>query len=121
MADKGYIKTLLAPVADATTRRAVQQCFEYLMDNISLGTPEHQRRATNVRQYWMASTTTTSTGEFTIVHGLGVTPRYAIPVVDISQPGAGLVPLVVTRAADSARIYLKSTSTSTPIVLLVEG
>lgn len=120
MADKGYIKTLLAGVADAGTRRSVQACFDYLLDNISLGTPEHKTRATNLQQYWLMSTTATSTGEFTIAHGLGTAPRYGIPVIDLSQPGASLVPLEVTRGADAARVYLKSGSTAAAIVLLVE-
>jgi hypothetical protein len=48
-------------------------------------------------------------------------PHYALPVLELDRPGAKVVPLEVTRAADARRIYLKSTSTSAPITLLVEG
>lgn len=121
MADKGFIRTILQAVPDATTRRVLVQAFEHVLDNIRLGVPEHQTRAVNTQQYWQFSTTAASTGEFSIAHGLQTTPRYAVAVLDLSQPGAKLVPLEVSRAADDARVYLKSTSTGAPIVLLVEA
>jgi len=44
----------------------------------------------------------------------------ALQVLDLSQPGATVVPLEVTRAADASRLYLKSTSTGAACWLLVE-
>lgn len=120
MADLGYVKSLLRQVADETTRRALDQVFTHILGNLRVGVPEHQGRAVNLQMYFEASTSATSTGEFTVAHGLGVTPHLAIPVLDVSQPGARTVPLEVSRAADNQRLYLKSTSTAAPMWLLVE-
>lgn len=121
MADKGFIRTLTAAIPDQTTRRVTQQAFEHVLDNLRLGVPEHQTRAVNSQQYWLVGTTSSvASQEFSIAHGLQTTPRYAIPVLDVSQPGAKVVPLEVARAADARRLYLKSTSTSAAITLLIE-
>lgn len=121
MADKGYVLTLLRGIPDAKTRSVLEQAFTHVLDNMRLGVPEHQTRAENFQQYWLQSTTADSTGGFDIRHGLvGTTPRYAIPVLELDRVGAQLVPLEVTRAADGNRVYLKSTSTSAPITLLIE-
>jgi hypothetical protein len=85
-----------------------------------MGVPDHQTRATNFQAYFEQSTTASDTGEFSFAHGLGQTPHLAIPVLDLSQPGARMVPLEVSRAADGRRVYLKSTSTSAPMMVLVE-
>lgn len=120
MADLGYVQSLLRQVSDDKTRRALEECFKHVLGNIRLGVPEHQTRAVNLQTYFLTSTTAASTGEFSIVHGLGTAPHLAFQVVDLSQPGAKLIPLEVARAADAARIYLKSTSTSAPFWLCVE-
>lgn len=90
------------------------------MNNQRLGVPEHQTRAENSQQYWENSTTASDTGEFSFQHGLPTTPRYAIPVLELDKPGAQVVPLEVSRAADSRRVYLKSTSTGAPVLFLIE-
>lgn len=120
MADLGYVKAILRQVPDATTRRALEECFTHVLGNLRFGVPEHQTRAVNLQTYFQASTTAASTGEFSVPHGLGSAPHLAIPVLDLSQPGCKLVPLEVSRAADGARVYLKSTSTAAPLWLLVE-
>lgn len=121
MADLGYIKALLRRITDANTRIPLEQSFTHTLENLRFGVPDHQTRAENFQLYFLQSTTAASTGEFTIAHGLNTVPRYAIPLLELDKPGAKLVPLEVTRAADAHRIYLKSTSTSAPITLLVEG
>ena len=121
MADKGFIRTLTASIPDQTTRRVVQQSFEHVLDNMRLGVPEHQTRAVNSQQYWLVGTTSTSANtEFSLEHGLPSAPRYLIPTLDLSQPGAKIVPLTVTRAADARRIYLSSSDTNASITVLVE-
>ena len=105
---------------DPATRRALEECFKHVLGNIRFGVPEHQTRATNLQTYFVSSTTAASTGEFSIVHGLGGAPHLAIQVIDLSQPGATAVPLEVSRAADGSRVYLKSTSTAAPFWLLLE-
>jgi len=120
VADLGYIKSLLRQVPDATTRRALDDCFTHVLGNIRFGVPEHQTRAVNLQTYFQEMTTGASTSEFTVAHGLGQVPHMALQVLDLSQPGATVVPLEVTRAADASRLYLKSTSTSAACWLLVE-
>lgn len=120
MADIGYIRGLLVGIKDETTRRILTTAYEYVLGNLRFGAPDHQTRAENFQIYFLNATTPSSTGEFSIAHGLGMTPKYAIPLVELDRPGAMIVPLEVSRAADANRIYLKSTSTGAPILLLVE-
>jgi len=120
VADMGFVRTKLGAISDAATRRVLIDVFEHVLGNLRIGEPEHQTRAENLQAYWLKSTTASDTGEFSIAHGLPSTPHYAIPVVELDKPGAKLVPLEVSRAADTKRLYLKSTSTSAPILLLVE-
>lgn len=122
MADLGYVRTLLRRITDANTRIPLEQSFTHTLENLRFGVPDHQTRAGNFQCYWLQSTTAASTGEFSIQHGLGDTPRYAIPVLRLSQVGARAGGLVVSRAADNSRIYLKADagSTSAPIALLIE-
>lgn len=84
------------------------------------GPAVHQDKATNFQAYFLQSTTASSTGEFSIVHGLGRAPYLAIPVLPLDSSGAVLPPLEVSRAADDQRVYLRSTMTNTPFFLLVE-
>lgn len=121
MADKSYIHSLLSAVPDATTKALLLRAFDYVLDNISLGTPEHQTRATNMQAYYELSTTATSTGEFSITHGLPDAPTYAIPVLKLNQAGAAIVNVQVSRVADSKRFYLKTVagSTNVPVAFLV--
>jgi hypothetical protein len=125
MADIGYLRTLAKGIPDATTQRIFIQAMEHLTSapGISLGVVEHQRRTSNLKAVFEVSTTAASTGGFSIVHGLDSSPKYAIPVLDLSQPGAQLVPLEVEHAADGRRIYLKTSagSTNALFALLVEG
>jgi hypothetical protein len=122
MADIGALRSLAAGIPDATTRRIVTEICEEICGKggLTFGDPDHQRRATNHRSFFEVSTTATSTGEFSIRHGLPTAPTLAIPVLDVGQPGAQLVPLEVTRAADGQRVYLKSATTSARITLLLE-
>lgn len=122
MANIGDIRGLLGGIPDPTTRRILVEAFELVMGKggLTFGDPDHQRRATNFRATYQAVTTATSTGEFSLVHGMESAPTVAIPVLDVGQPGAQLVSLQVTRAADSKRIYLTSPSTGARVTLLVE-
>lgn len=99
---------------------ALEASFRYLFDNLRFGVPEHQARAENFQTYFEESTTATSTAEFSFTHGLPTAPKLAIPILDLQQQGAQLVPLEVSRVADSKRVYLKSTSTSARVMLLIE-
>lgn len=92
------------------------------MQNIRIGVPEHQTRAVNLQAYWLQSTTAASTGEFSILHGLGEAPKYAIPILELDRVGSKVGGLTVSRAADNSRVYLKADagSTNVGLTLLVE-
>ena len=87
MADLGYVKAQLNRVEDRNVRAALDAIFTHLLQNLRLGVPEHQTRATNMQLYWMQSTTASDTGEFSIAHGLPGTPHYAIPVLELDRYG----------------------------------
>jgi len=120
MADLGFVRGQLNGIKDETTKRILGTIFEHILGNLRIGVPEHQERAENFQMYFEKSTTASDTSEFSIVHGLPSSPHYAIQVLELDNPGAKIVPLEVSRAADGKRIYLKSSSTSAPICLLVE-
>jgi hypothetical protein len=120
VADIGYIKTLLGAMPNEA-KRALEQAFTYLLGNLTLGAPEEARRAKNFQWYWFSATTSSvANTEFSIAHGLGKVPSVVIPILPLNTVGGKVVNLEVSRAADSNRIYLKSPSTSAPIVVLVE-
>ena len=120
--DRGYLLGLVAGIKDEETRRIMQRYTEHVTESVSMGQPDHQRRATNFKMYFERSTTATSTSAFSFTHGLPYAPRLAIPVMDLNLAGSKLVPLEVAQAADSKRVYLKTTAGSTASVfaLLVE-
>ncbi len=123
MADIGYVRSQLSGIKDEGIKLRLSNIFEHILANLREGVPEHQARSENFQRYWQKSTTASDTSEFSIQHGMvGVTPRYAIPCLDLNKPGAKTVPLEVSRAADGKRLYLKTSagSTSAPILLLVE-
>lgn len=121
MADIGYVKALLTGIQDEKTKRILMQVFEHVLPSMAFGEPDPQTRATNLNAYWQASTTASVAGtEFSIVHGMGRTPHVAIPVLDVTARGSQLVPLTVSRAADGQRVYFTSSSTSAPVMVLLE-
>jgi hypothetical protein len=123
MADVGGLRRLMLGIPDPVLRTIMVQFVEQAFGNLTFGAVDAtDRKATNFQMYHQPSTTAASTGEFTIVHGMDRTPQIAIPVLDVSQPGARLVPLEVVRAADARRMYLKAPAGSTAALfsLLVE-
>ena len=115
---KGYVNTLLNALP-SEQKRVLVPAFEYVQDTWRLGSGA---RATNAQWYRLESTTAaTANEEFSVEHGLGVAPYLLIPVLDLTAQGAQLVPLEVSRAADSKRVYLKSSSTGAVVTFYVEG
>ncbi len=119
MATPQLVESLLGGL-EPDIKRVLTEVFRYLVPNGRFGPVGHQVKAEQFQGYYITSTTATSKGEFSVVHGLGRTPYIAIPVLAIDQVGAQVVPLQVSRAADGSRIYLKSTSTSAVINLYLE-
>jgi hypothetical protein len=121
LADIGFVRRSLLGIPDATTRQVLLTVFEHLMGNLTFGAVDpDNKKATNFQMTHQPSTTAASTGEFSIIHQMERVPHLAIPVLDLSQPGARIVPIEVVRAADSRRIFLKSTSTGALVSFLVE-
>lgn len=122
MADEGYITGILAGISDQNLRRILTEAFRHVLREQRFGEPEDKTKATNFSAIYQESTTAASTSEFSIAHGMSVTPRLAIPVLNLNKAGAKLVPMEVTRAADGRRIYLKTAagSTAAAFSLLVE-
>ena len=119
MADIGSVESEFGALPP-DHKRALTAAFRYVLNNLSLGSVEHKTRATNFQAYYLTSTTSSSANtEFSIAHGLASTPHVLLPVLDLSAVGSQLVPLTVSRAADDNRIYLKSSSTSAAIAVLV--
>lgn len=119
--DLGEVTAQLGAFKNADEKRALTEIFKALLSGgVSLGEPTHQALAGNLSAHYFASTSAASTGEFSIAHGLGSPPSLGILALDLRQAGAQLIPLEVSRAADSKRIYLKSTSTNAAFVLLAQ-
>ena len=122
MADIGFVRSLLAGIADATTKRILTSVHEHVLGNLRFGDPEHQARAENFQAYFYTSTTASDTGEFSVAHGLNVTPNLLIPILDVKQVGASWPTLTISRAADARRVYFKAAagSTNVPFKFLLE-
>ena len=119
MASLGVIEALLGGL-EADTKKILTEVVRALVPNLKVGPVDHQSKSENFQSYHLVSTTAASTGEFSIVHGMGRTPYVATPTLDLTSSGLACVPLTVTRPADNQRIYLKSSVTNAPFSLLVE-
>lgn len=118
MADIGGVKADLAAFEGAQ-KTGLQNAFTYVLNNLSL-LPTDRGRAINMQLYYKSGiTSSNANAEFSIAHGLERAPTVLFPAVTLNEVGARIVPLEVTRAADAKRVYLKSSSTSAPITILV--
>jgi hypothetical protein len=121
MADIGAIKSFIGGLPP-DHKLAIEQCFTYVLNNLSFGAVDTERtaRATNFQAYYLTGTTSSNANtEFSIPHGLDSAPSVLFPVLPLDQIGSQVVPLQVSRAADGRRVYLKSSSTSAAIAVMV--
>ena len=121
MSTPGYVESLLGGL-EANAKRALLEVFRYVLPNGRFGPVEHQTKSENFQGYYVSSTSGASTGEFSIVHGMGRAPYVVLPVLPLDVVGARTIPLTVTRAADGQRLYLKTEAgyTDAPISLYLE-
>lgn len=121
MAKSSYAKALIGNLA-ADIKTSLGKVFEFMLDgNLRFGAIENQQRAENFAGIFLTSTTAAVTNtEFSIAHGLVSTPRYVMQVIDPRSVGSQQVPLTVSRAADSKRIYLTSASTNAVFTVYCE-
>ncbi len=125
---KASFATSLVGGLTADLRQAFQAFATYFFNNLRFGVPTTRAeqsdaaRAENFQLFCLSSTTpSTALTEFSIAHGLGVTPYLLLPCLNLQNVNEQIVPLQVSRAADASRIYLKSTSTSAVVRFYVEG
>jgi len=117
MASEAYIRSLLNSL-DASQARVLYLAFAEVCEHFRIGTAT---KALNADWFRVSFTTSgTASAEFSVPHGLGSAPSTLFPVMDLNTVGSQLVPLVNSRAPDSNRIYLKSTSTSATMTVLLE-
>lgn len=117
MSNKGYVDSLLNTL-DSDTKKTLIPAFEHVIDTAALG---DDTKATNFLWYRLTGTTASvANTEFSIEHGLDHAPSKLIPIMDLTGVGSQLVPLVVSRASDQRRVYLKSSSTGAAISFYVE-
>lgn len=106
MASLGGLEALVGGL-DANTKKSLVEVLRALVPNLRIG-PLDTAKAENFLAYKVTSTTASSTGEFSVEHGMGRTPYLAIPVMDVGSSRTCFVPLEVTRPADARRIYVKT-------------
>lgn len=118
MADIGSVEAELGALP-SEHKKALVAAFRYVLNNLSF-TRQDRGRAQNAQVYYTSGTTSSNANEeFSLSHGLATVPSYVLPVLPLDEVGAQMVPLQVSRAADNKRVYLKSSSTSAAITVLV--
>jgi hypothetical protein len=121
MAKTAGVEVLVGGV-DPDLKKVFIRVFDYVLNNLRIGRPDAMTRSENVQAYFLTGTTpAVASTEFSIAHGLSQPPYVALPVLDLQQPGGQLPRLVVSRASDANRIYLKSADTNAPFTLLIEA
>jgi hypothetical protein len=130
VASSGTVETLLSSVQDTPLRLTLLGVFRYLLGSLTFGraTGSTQSAASlrtpadNFGAIFVKGTTApTANKEFAVPHSLGRSPYLLIPVLPLDQVNAQIVPLTLSRVADATNVYLKSSSTSAPIYLYLEG
>lgn len=123
MADLGYVLSSLNALP-VEQRPVWTRIFRSILRDLRFGHPSGDTNdpAENFGAAFLTGTTASTPGdEFVLMHGFGRAPYLLIPVLPLDTVGRTLVPLTVTRAADSSRVYLSSTEADTEFTCLVEG
>ena len=121
MANARYVESLLGPL-EPGIRKVLVNVFNHVLGNLRIGRATNRTRSENFQAYCYTGTTpSTANTEFTIAHGLGVTPYLCIPVLPLDETSGRLIRLEVTRVADASRVYLRSPEVDAPFSLLIEG
>jgi hypothetical protein len=122
MADDGHIRTMLNGVTDKNLQQILVKVFEYLLKEIRFGRAIDGDASKNFGGgFFEGRTHEDADTEFSIEHSFGRKPYLAIQVLPLDEVNAEAVPLRITRAADSQRIYLSSSAEDVPFFLYLEG
>lgn len=121
MSETGYAKSFIYGLSD-DIKLSLTRILDYVVPFNKFGPIDHQTKAINFDGFYVNSTSDASTGEFSILHGMGRTPAVAKVMVDLTAIGAGTPILRVSRVADVNRVYFKADagSTSMPFSLYLE-
>ena len=118
MATKAYVDSKLNALPP-DIRGPIRDSIWYLMDNWRLG---DSARAVNAQWYQVSGrTNAVANAEFVLHHGIGSTPKWLIPVLDVTAQNAQLVPLTVSRSSDVNYVYLKSSVADAPFTIFLEA
>lgn len=121
MATPSYVDTLLGGLP-IDQRRVWKSVWDYVLGNLRFGHAEDGTPSENFPAgFYTATTPAIANTEFSIKHGFGKAPYLLIPVLPLDVVNATIVPLTTSRAADNARVYLKSSASSAPITVFLEG
>lgn len=105
MAAPGYVQSIINALPQEL-RSPLTTIFDYVMREYTLG---DSVKAENFAWFRIEGTThTTPSAEFSVEHGMDHAPSKLIPILPLDVTNAMLVPLQVSRLADSRRVYLKS-------------
>jgi hypothetical protein len=122
MSDFGNINTMLNGIADPSLKQIFVKVFEYLLKDIRFGRAVSGDPSKNFGGgFFLGTTHATANTEFSIQHTFGRIPYLLIPLLPLNTVNAEIVPLKVTKAADSQRIYLSSSTESAPFYVYIEG
>jgi hypothetical protein len=125
VATSSYAKAILGGLP-TEMKSAMFKFAEYVFDrNLEFGPVDPDAEtsaATNLRGRWvMFTTASVADAEFSVAHGLSRPPNVFWPIGNPRSINSRVVgDLVVTRAADSKRLYLSSAYTDTVGYLYVE-
>lgn len=120
MADIGAVRGYLGGLPDSL-KKTLGDVFTYVLPNLRVGLPGHQKPAENMAWIQLDGLTpSTALTEFSIAHGLQTAPRVIFPCLDVTSSGTQMIPLICSRAADSRRLYFRSTSTSASFTVFAE-
>lgn len=125
MANASYIEARLSALT-REQRVAVIAAFDYVLSTLKAGRANPGEtlpvRQGNFQWYPLSATTpATPDEEFIVAHGLPFTPYNLIPCLPLTTTGMSLIPLTVTRPADSRNVYLSSSVGDADLVFFVEG
>lgn len=120
MANASFASNFFASTERAV-RRAAERAFDYILRNLKVGPIEDRDVAGNLSGIWYQVTTSSvADEEFSFRHQLNQVPATMLIGLPLNVANAQIVPLQISQAADSDRVYLKSSSTGAIAYVYIE-
>lgn len=122
MADIGAVEAMLQGLPEDQGRRTHREVWKRVLPDLRFGRAIPAAPAKNFGGGFFSITTpSTPDTEFVLPHRFGTPPYLLIPVLPLDTVGATIVPIAVTRAADSNNVYLSSSEASAVVYFYLEG